>query len=103
MSDIRGYFKEEDWDIEEGYTSYDYEDAHVVVKLPNDNYLDADGEISEQELIDLCNWSYPVKLGKTNENGKFIEEIKLVLTELEAFNIFYGFDEQEHIKDEDEQ
>lgn len=75
----------------------------VVVKLPNDNYLDADGEISEQELIDLCNWSYPVKLGKTNENGKFIEEIKLVLTELEAFNIFYGFDEQEHIKDEDEQ
>jgi len=58
------------------------------------------GELS----IELCDWSYPVKLGKTNEDGFFIEEIELLpITELEAFNIFYGSDEQEYIKDNDEQ
>jgi len=44
---IRGYFLEEEWG---GEREWDYEDSHIIVKLPNGNYMDSDGEQTEETL-----------------------------------------------------
>ena len=90
---VRGYYKEDDWDevIENGdIPNYYHEDGHVVVLSKNGLYIDADGEYTEEELI------------KQTHFGSYIERVDLVkLTEKEAYNLYYGSDEQEDIKDED--
>ena len=68
---------------EEDYELYgiDTEECHIVVKLPNGNFLDADGEITKKELINQCLFG--------NEIGEIkIEEI----SEEEALSIFGGCD-----------
>lgn len=48
---VRGWFLEPEWG---GDREYDYEDSHVVVKLPNGNYMDSDGETTESDLRQNC-------------------------------------------------
>lgn len=48
---VRGWFLEPEWG---GEREYDFEDSHVVVKLPNGNYMDSDGETTEAELRQNC-------------------------------------------------
>lgn len=84
---VNGYFKEDDWNEEEGYTSYFNEPAHIVVKLPNGNYMDSDGEITEQQLKDDCGF------------GNKIEYIKIEeITEEEAMHVYSGEDQEEDIQ-----
>jgi hypothetical protein len=45
---VRGYY----WD--DVFDEKNYEDAHYVVKSTNGKYLDSEGEISKNELIDLA-------------------------------------------------
>lgn len=84
---VNGYFKEDDWNEEEGYTGYWNEPAHIVVKLPNGNYMDSDGEITEQQLKADCAFSNKVEYIK-------IEEI----TEEEAMHVYSGEDQEEDIE-----
>lgn len=81
---VRNYYSNGDYEPnDEEYDLYgvDTEDAHIVVKLPNGNYLDGDGEMSEEQLIKLSVFS--------NDIG----EIKLVpIDENEALSIFGGCD-----------
>ena len=44
---IRGYFLEPEWG---GEREWDYEDCHIMVKLPNGNYMDSSGEATEEEM-----------------------------------------------------
>lgn len=44
---IKGWFLEPEWG---GKREFDYESAHIVVKLPNGNYMDSDGEVTEGQL-----------------------------------------------------
>jgi hypothetical protein len=84
---VNGYFKEEDWDEEEGYTGYDSEPAHIVVKLPNGNYMDSDGEVTEEQLKAECAF------------GNKIEYIKIEpITEQEAMHVYSGEDQEEDIE-----
>lgn len=48
---VRGWFLEPEWGGERGY---DYEDSHIIVKLPNGNYMDSDGETTESDLRQNC-------------------------------------------------
>lgn len=50
----KGYKPSNDDEYEEEY-------AHLVVKLPNGNFMDADGEFTEKQIIKLC------VLGKTKD------------------------------------
>jgi len=81
---VRNYYSNGEYEIgDEDYEEYgiDAEDSHIVVKLPNGNFLDHDGEMTENELIDLCNFS--------NDIG----EIKVLpVDENEALSIFGGCD-----------
>ncbi len=84
---VNGYHKEEDWDEEEGYTEYDSEPAHIVVKLPNGNYMDSDGEVTEEQLKADCVF------------GNKIEYIKIEpITEQEAMYVYSGEDQEEDIE-----
>lgn len=84
---VNGYHKEEDWDEEEGYTEYDSEPAHIVVKLPNGNYMDSDGEVTEEQLKADCAF------------GNKIEYIKIEpITEQEAMHVYSGEDQEEDIE-----
>lgn len=84
---VNGYHKEEDWDEEEGYTEYDSEPAHIVVKLPNGNYMDSDGEVTEEQLKADCAF------------GNKIEYIKIEpITEQEAMYVYSGEDQEEDIE-----
>lgn len=84
---VNGYHKEEDWDEEAGYTEYDSEPAHIVVKLPNGNYMDSDGEVTEEELKRDCAF------------GNKIEYIKIEpITEQEAMYVYSGEDQEEDIE-----
>ena len=59
----------------------DVEECHIVVKLPNGNFLDSDGEMTKKELIKQCVFS--------NEIGNIkIEKV----SEEEALSIFGGCD-----------
>jgi len=83
---VNGYFKEDDWD-EEGFTEYDREPAHIVVKLPNGNYMDSNGEVTEDELKEDCAF------------GNNIEYIKIEeITEQEAMHTYSGEDQEEDIQ-----
>lgn len=72
------YYKEDDWD-------YLSEIAHVLVKLPNGKYLDADGEIDEEQLKKLSNTNYTEYIT--------IEPI----SEFDARTAYLGEDEKETI------
>jgi len=81
---VRNYYPDGSYQPnDKNYDLYgvDTEDAHIVVKLPNGNYLDGDGEMSEEQLIKLSIF------------GNNIGEIKLVpIDENEALSIFGGCD-----------
>jgi len=84
---VKGYYKEDDWDEEAGFTGYDNEPAHIVVKLPNGNYMDSDGEIAEEQLKADCAF------------GNKIEYIKIEeITEEEAMYVYSGEDQEEDIE-----
>ena len=53
---IRGYYPDEDFDNEEYY-----EDAHVMIKLPNGKFFDSQGEQTKEELLQLAMFSNNVK------------------------------------------
>ncbi len=48
---VRGWFLEPEWG---GEREYDYEDSHIIVKLPNGNFMDSDGETTESDLRQNC-------------------------------------------------
>jgi hypothetical protein len=80
----KGYFLEEDWG---GKREMEGEVSHAVVKLPNGNYLDHDGELTEKQL--LKNTYY----GSNNKEAKKNEKIEPV-TEKQAKLLFRcGLDE----------
>ena len=84
---VNGYYKEDDWDEEAGYTGYYNEPAHIVVKLPNGNYMDSDGEVTEDQLKADCAF------------GNKIEYIKIEpITEQEAMYVYSGEDQEEDIE-----
>lgn len=91
---IRGYFLEDpDEPYDEMWNSYDYEDGHVVVQLPNGNYLDSDNiELTKEKLIKQT-FGWVPKIKKV----EFIE-----ISEKDACNLYYGSDEQDEIKPEDD-
>jgi hypothetical protein len=74
----KGYFLEEDWG---GKREMEGEVSHAVVKLPNGNYLDHDGELTEKQL--LKNTYY----GSNNKEAKKNEKIEPV-TEKQAKLLF---------------
>jgi hypothetical protein len=81
---VRNYYPNGEYEPdEEDYNLYgiDTEECHIVVKLPNGNFLDSDGEISEKKLIKQC--LFGNKIGKIK-----IERI----SEEEALSIFGGCD-----------
>jgi hypothetical protein len=80
------YYKEDDWDyLSEDNRGYLSEIAHVLVKLSNGNYLDADGEIDEEQLKKLSNTNYAEYIT--------IEPI----SEFDARTAYLGEDEKETI------
>lgn len=84
---VNGYYKEDDWDEEAGYTGYYNEPAHIVVKLSNGNYMDSDGEVTEEQLKADCAF------------GNKIEYIKIEpITEQEAMYVYSGEDQEEDIE-----
>ena len=84
---VNGYYKEDDWDEDTGYTGYYNEPAHIVVKLPNGNYMDSDGEVTEEQLKADCAF------------GNKIEYIKIeAITEQEAMYVYSGEDQEEDIE-----
>lgn len=85
---VNGYYKEPDWDEEMGWTAYLDEPCHVVVKLPNGKYLDANGETSEEKLKKDCLFS--------NE----VEYIKIEpISEEEAKYLYTGEDKEDYIEE----
>jgi len=81
---IRGKFLEPEWG---GKREWDYEYCHIMVKLPNGNYMDSDGELTDQEAKDLAMF---------NEDVKKIEIIPV--TEEEALSTFSCTDQEPMIK-----
>lgn len=75
---VNGYYKEPDWNEEMGWTAYLDEPCHVVVKLPNGKYLDAQGEITEDDLKKDCLFSNEVEYIKIEPIGE--EEAKYLYT-----------------------
>jgi len=81
---VRGHFLEDEWG---GEREWDFEDAHIVVKLPNGNFLDSSGESTEQEMKDLSLF-----------NNK-IEKITLdPISESEALETFSCQDQEQDVK-----
>jgi GNAT superfamily N-acetyltransferase len=81
---VRGWYLEPEWG---GEREWDYEDSHVVVKLPNGKYLDSEGETTEAEL---------------RQNTAYSNDIQKItfepLTEEEALSIFSCEDQELAIK-----
>lgn len=85
---VNGYYKEPDWNEKMGWTAYLDEPCHVVVKLPNGKYLDAQGEITEDELKKACLF------------GNEVEYIKIEpISEEEAKYLYTGEDKEDEIKE----
>lgn len=85
---VNGYYKEPDWDEEMGWIAYLDEPCHVVVKLPNGKYLDAQGETTENDLKKACLFS--------NE----VEYIKIEpISEEEAKYLYTGEDKEDYIQE----
>ena len=81
---IRGYFLEEEWG---GEREWDYEDCHIMVKLPNGNYMDSSGEATGNEMKRACLF------------GNKIEKIKILpIDEQTALSTFSCQDQEESIK-----
>ena len=79
---IRGYYYDDVFEEEV------YEDCHIVLKLPNGNYLDYNGESTEEELKSDAVFNNEIKY------IKFVE-----ISEEEASGIFSCQDQEEEIKD----
>jgi len=78
---IRGYFLDPQLD------EYDYEDCHIMVKLPNGKYMDSGGEQTKQEMISRAAFMNNVT------------RIKIVqIDEETALNTFSCQDQEEDIK-----
>lgn len=81
---IRGYFLEEPWG---GKREWDYEDCHIVVRLPNGLFKDSNGEYTLKELISLAMF------------GNNVKKIKAVkISEEEALSTFSMEDQEEDIQ-----
>jgi len=81
---MRGKFLEPEWG---GKREWDYEYCHIMVKLPNGNYMDSDGEQTKQEMISSAVFS---------EDVRKIEIVKI--TEKEAINMFSCDDKEKNIQ-----
>ena len=80
---IRGYFLEPEWG---GKREWDYEDCHIMVKLPNGKFMDSDGEQTKNEMISRAAFMNDV------------EKIKIVqIDEKTALNTFSCQDQEEDI------
>jgi len=55
---IRGKYLESEWG---GTREWDYEYCHIMVKLPNGNYLDSQGEQTREEMVSLAAFGEDVK------------------------------------------
>lgn len=65
---MRGYFIEPEWG---GEREEDFEDCHIMVKLPNGNFFDSDGEQTKDEMISraaFMNKVYKIKILPIDEN-----------------------------------
>ncbi len=81
---IRGKFLEEEWG---GDREWDYEYCHIMAKLPNGNYLDSNGEQTEEEML------------STAAFGEVVKGVEIVpISEEEAINMFSCEDQEEDIK-----
>lgn len=55
---VRGWFLEPEWG---GKRELDYEDCHIMVKLPNGKYMDSKGESTGKEMKQSCLFDNEVK------------------------------------------
>ena len=55
---VRGWFLEPEWG---GKRELDYEDCHIMVKLPNGKYMDSNGESTGKEMKQSCLFDNEVK------------------------------------------
>jgi hypothetical protein len=55
---VRGWFLEPEWG---GKREWDYEDCHIMVKLPNGKYIDSNGEFTGKEMKQSCLFDNEVK------------------------------------------
>ena len=55
---VRGWFLEPEWG---GKREWDYEDCHIMVKLPNGKYMDSNGESTGKEMKQSCLFDNEVK------------------------------------------
>ncbi len=70
---IRGRFLEEEWG---GEREYDYEYCHIMVKLPNGNYLASSGEQTRQEMLSLALFAEDVdKISIVRMNEKRVQRV----------------------------
>lgn len=81
---IRGYFLEEEWG---GEREWDYEDCHIMVKLPNGNFMDSSGEATGDEMKEACMF------------GNKVEKIEILpIDEQTALSTFSCQDQEDTIK-----
>lgn len=80
---VRGWYED---DLGED-NDFNYEDCHIVVKMPNGLYLDSEGEQGEQEL---------------RQNARFMNDVHKItivpISEEEALNTFSCQDQESEIK-----
>ena len=81
---IRGKFLEPEWG---GKREWDYEYCHIMVKLPNGNYMDSDGEQTKKEMTSRAAFS---------EDVKKVEIVQI--SEEEAINMFSCEDQEKDIQ-----
>tara|TARA_R110000772_G_scaffold81439_2_gene173252 strand:- start:33106 stop:33624 length:519 start_codon:yes stop_codon:yes gene_type:complete len=91
---FRGYFKE--------YDGYEYDHFYTGVKLPNGNYLSSNGQLTFDELKKFYGGKQSPKMWSADN----VEYYRMVeITELEAYNLYNGIDEQgeDYIPDYDKE
>lgn len=81
---IRGKYIESEWD---GEIEWDYEYCHIMVKAPNGNYIDSNGEQTKKQIL---------------SRAAFLEDVKKVeiveITEEEALNMFSCENQEDDIE-----
>lgn len=81
---VRGHFLEPEWG---GKREWDYEDCHIVAKLPNGLFIDSDGEQGVSEL---------------KQNARFMNDVQKItiepIDEETALNTFSCQDQEADIK-----
>lgn len=81
---IRGKYLDPDWGDDD---DWGYEYCHIMVKLPNGNFMDSNGEQTKEEMISRAAFA------------EDIEEIEIVkITEEEAINMFSCEDQEKDIQ-----